>query len=259
MLSYGPNFSWLSVCQQNPRLAGYGRLSTAWPFLAPFLDDPVKSTLGVSPAALTFNSRNRVVTPAARQTLVLTTTSTTPQPVSLRTPEEWIVFSRTSGTMHAAQPFTAEIELRQSHLARSGRYTGTIEAVSGPNLTAIPITANVTVEPSVVTVTASPNPVPASAPDAQGCRYSYRLTIAETAGVATRVTGLRINGQDYASRITEWFGGAALAAQGRLEATLRICAPGAPAPHGITVGGADSATGLNWSRSAYVEFLPPVD
>lgn len=257
MLSYGPYFSDTTICEQNPRVDGYAKFSLAWPFFQPYLDDPIPTNLTVAPATpAEFAVRNGAVTGAARQALVLSSTSTEALPVSVRTSEEWIQVTPSNGQIRAGQALTIQVSPRLNYLTRAGRYTGSIEITQGRNLRTVPVTVNVTIAPSNVTLRATPNPVRAAEPDAQGCRYRFSLEIEERGGTATRFTSLRVNGEDLTSQLNAWFGTMEITAQGRLRTEVKVCSPGAPLPYQIQLSGADPGAGQNWTRSTLVEFLP---
>ena len=257
MLSYGPEFSQVSICEQEPRVDGYAKLSQAWPAISPYLEDPAPNQLTVTPASSAYTLVNpNVAALSEGRTLVINSTSTDGAVVSVQPSDPWIVVSRTQGTPRAGSPMAVPFWLKPSLINRSGVYTGAITVTSGKTVQTIAVTANVRIIPSEVALQSTPNPVAASTPDSAGCRYFFNLSAQETGGVDTRLTALRINGEDYTGQIVSWFGGDQLARNGRLEARVRVCAPSTPATHFFTLAGTDTLTGRAWTQSTTVEFLP---
>ena len=257
MLSHGAVFSSTAVCQQNPKVVGYAKFSLAWPYMQPYLDDPVPTALTVAPAtAVDFTVRNGVVAPAPRQAIVLSTTSTELLPVSLKTSDEWIQVSQSNGQIRNGQALTVNISPRLNYLSRAGRYTGTVEVAQGKNIRMVPVTATVAITPSNVALQATPNPVPASAPDAQGCRYRFALELEERGGTATRFTTMRVNGEDLTPQLNNWFGTMEITANGWLRTEVKVCATGTPTPYQIQLAGTDPGSNVTWTRQVTIEFLP---
>ena len=257
MLSYGPEFSKVSICEQEPRVDGYAKLSQAWPAVSPYLEDPAPNQLTVSPASSAYTLVNpNVAALSEGRTLVINSTSTDGAVVSVQPSDPWIVVSRTQGTPRAGSPLAVPFWLRPSLINRSGVYTGAITVTSGKTVQTIAVTANVRIIPSEVAFLATPNPVAASTPDANGCRYFFNLSAQEIGGVDTRLTALQINGEDYTSQLASWFGGNEIARHGKLEARVRVCAPSTPATHTFVLAGTDTLSGRAWTQSTTVEFLP---
>jgi uncharacterized protein (TIGR03437 family) len=109
---------------------------------------------------------------------------------------------------------------------------------------------------SSVTITCSPNPVYQTQPNAQGNSWFYTITLAETAGVATRLTGFTINGADNSSQIASSFGSSTLPARGILLGSLQ--AKGITVPSNVVFAftGVD-AGGRQWSQQVSVPFSGP--
>ncbi|MGO9257542.1 MAG: protease pro-enzyme activation domain-containing protein [Bryobacteraceae bacterium] len=109
---------------------------------------------------------------------------------------------------------------------------------------------------SQVTPSVTPNPVYQQAPDANGDRFFFTIQLKETAGVATTVTGLTLDGVSYAASIADFFGSTTLAAHGTLSASMK--AANMSVPTSVTMGftGRD-ASGATWTQQIAVPFLPP--
>ncbi|MBY0508403.1 MAG: hypothetical protein K2X03_31120 [Bryobacteraceae bacterium] len=257
MLSYGPEFAKVSICEQEPRVDGYAKLSEGWPFFSPYLDDPTPNQLTVTPANTSYTLVNpNVATLSEGRTLVVNSTAVDGATVSIVPSDPWIVVSRTLGNVRAGSPMAIPFWVRPSLINRTGQYAGRITVTSGKTVQVIPVTANVRIVPSQVAVQSTPNPVPPSAADANGCRYFFNVSAQESAGIDTQLTAFQINGVDYTPEIAAWFGGVALPRNGRLEARVRVCSPGTPAWHTFTLAGTDTLTGRTWTQSTTVEFLP---
>jgi hypothetical protein len=108
---------------------------------------------------------------------------------------------------------------------------------------------------SAVTASVTPNPVYQHAPDANGATFFFTLQLNETAGVATTVTGLILNGTSYAGSIAGFFGSATLPAHGVLSASLRAATIPVPSSVSMIITGRD-ASGATWTRQLAVPFLP---
>jgi hypothetical protein len=108
---------------------------------------------------------------------------------------------------------------------------------------------------SAVTPSVTPNPVYQQAPDENGATFFFTIRLNETAGVATTVTGLTLNGVSYAGSIAGFFGSATLPAHGALSASLRAASIPVPSSVSMIFTGRD-ASGAMWTRQIAVPFLP---
>jgi hypothetical protein len=139
--------------------------------------------------------------------------------------------------------------------------SNTVQAYYGGSPTFSPSSAAVTLSlgaptaTSAVTPSVTPNPVYQHAPDANGATFSFTIQLSETAGVATTVTGLTLNGVSYAGSIAAFFGSATLPAHGALSASLRAANITAPSSVAMVFTGRD-ASGAAWTRQIAVPFLP---
>lgn len=106
---------------------------------------------------------------------------------------------------------------------------------------------------SNIVAAATPNPVPEQQPDAQGNSWFYTISLAETAGVATQVTGFTINGTDQSSQIASEFGSSTVPAHGSISANLTATGQSAPATSVFGFTGVD-AGGRQWSQQLSVPF-----
>ncbi len=256
-LTYGPKLpSGSTVCDIDPEISGYGRFSNTYTNgVRAFLEDTAPPSLSATPASMTFTVVGGRITGTASQTITIRTDSTTAVPYSLKLSQSWMRASVTSGNVTAAAPASVSITLDPTAFSRSTTATGAITISSG-TLTpiGITVTANVTVSASKVTLSLNPNPVPQGITDADGYAWFYTLNLAETGGVATRVTSLKIAGSDYASSIVDWFGTDQLPAGGVLSASLRSRNLTVPVNRLFEAAGVDSPTGTAWNTSLTAPF-----
>jgi hypothetical protein len=108
---------------------------------------------------------------------------------------------------------------------------------------------------SKVVPSVTPNPVHQQAPDANGDTFSFTIQLSETAGVPTTVTGLTLDGVNYASSIAKFFGSATLPAHGTLSALIKAKNIAVPASVVMVFTGRD-ASGASWTEQIAVPFLP---
>ena len=251
MLSHGPEFGGIDICAQNPRVDGYAKLSLAWPDLQKYLDDPAPSTLTVSPAQVTLTVRNGAAVDGLRRTLVVNSTSSQPVAVSVSAGDPWVQVVRALGTARAGAPFTTELVFLPEYFQnRSGLLRTRLEVVSGNNGRVVPVDADVIVLPSDVAVQGKALTLEGQ----DDCRYRVELSLSERGGIATNLTALRLNGEDYSDRIGEWFGSAQLGAKGTLRASLKVCWPGQLDSFRITIAGRDAGSNRAWSNSTLIDF-----
>ncbi len=108
---------------------------------------------------------------------------------------------------------------------------------------------------SAVTVSVNPNPVYQQAPDANGATFSFTVTLQETAGVSTTLTGFTFDGMSFAGSIAKFFGSTTLPAHGTLTGTLKAGNIAAPSSVALVFTGRDGS-GASWSQETVVPFLP---
>jgi len=110
---------------------------------------------------------------------------------------------------------------------------------------------------SLVTLTSSRNPVYAASQNGV-LSWSYTLTLKEHAGMATTITGLRIDDADSTGQIENFFGGTGLAAGAIANAPLVARGVTAGTTRSFVVTGRD-ADGATWSQTLSLPFvgLPP--
>ena len=101
----------------------------------------------------------------------------------------------------------------------------------------------------------TPNPVVQQAPDANGATFVFAVTLQETAGVATTLTGFTFDGMSFGGSLAKFFGSTTLPALGTLTATLHAGNIVAPAMVVVVFTGRD-ASGAAWSQQAIVPFMP---
>jgi hypothetical protein len=136
----------------------------------------------------------------------------------------------------------------------------TIQALYGgsPIFTASSATAALSLgapAASAVTVSVTPDPVYQQAPDANGATFSFTVTLQETAGVSTTLTGFTFDGVSFAGSIAKFFGSTALSANGTLTHTLKAGNIAVPSSVVLVFTGRDTS-GAAWSQQTVVPFLP---
>jgi hypothetical protein len=247
-LTYGEVSPTLSACQIDPSIDGYYRFSNAYPHLKDYLEDLPSVEVVLSRSALSFTVANHAAPPA--QTVRLTTQSAGQVTYKLRADAPWIFIPTVSGTLSASAPAQVAVGVDVTQLAQPGQYTGTVTLLSGaapPRF--IDVTVEVRANQSNVSASVSPNPVYQS-----GGQWSFTIRLSESAGAATRVTALKLNGTDYSSAIASWFGTDHIAANGSIAAPLSGAGTFPPGAQYIEFWGVDDASGQQWYRVATVQF-----
>lgn len=248
-LTYGPFSPEISACHINPSVVGYGRFSNAYQHLKDYLENLPAAAVKPDRTGVTFAVTGRVA-PSA-QTFRLTTQSAGQLTYKLRADAPWIQLSAVTGNVSANAPAQVSIAIDPSQFDQPQQYTSTVTIFSGagdPQF--LNVTVGVSGPQSNVVETISPNPVYQS-----GGQWSFKVRLAETAGVATHVAGMKINGTDYSSSVKVWFGAEGIAANGAIEAPLQ--APGSY-PAGIQYfefWGTDDVSGQTWYRVASVSLM----
>ena len=246
-LTYGPADPVLTACEIAPFVAGYGRFSNTYKNLQAYFENWPAATVTPAPATLGFSVVNRAA-PAA-QTVKLTSGTTGSVSFQIRPDAPWIGVSTTSGQISAASPVTMKVSVDPSQLLQPGQYSGTVTILAG---TAAPqfinVSATVQASQSNVSAVVAPATVVAS----NGV-WSFQIRLTETAGVATSVTAMKINGTDYSADLALWFGTTQIAASGTIQASLKVSALPA-GPQYFEFWGIDGVSGQTWYRVATATF-----
>jgi hypothetical protein len=198
-------------------------------------------------SAVSFTVTNHAA--SAAQTVQLSTQSSGQVAFKLRADAPWISLSAASGNLTAGKPAPITLAVDPTQLTQPGQYSSTVTILSGaapPQF--IDVTATASVNQSNVVASISPNPVYQS-----NGQWSFTIRLAETAGAATTVTALRLNGMDFSPDIATWFGTAHIAANGVLQASLSA-ANMSPGNQFFEFEGIDDASGQTWYRTATVTF-----
>lgn len=104
---------------------------------------------------------------------------------------------------------------------------------------------------SAVVVSLDQNPVFRQSPDAAGNPWNFTLTLNEEAGIATTLTGLTIDGVNFASRLPS-----AIPANGSVSATIGLANVAVPKNVVFVVTGVDSG-GAAWTQQLSIPFAGP--
>jgi hypothetical protein len=158
--------------------------------------------------------------------------------------------STTGGVASASAPSPVTISVDALKIPQPGTYQGTVTILNGsaaPQF--INVTATVKMDQSNVTASVSPSQV-----EQNGGQWSFQIKLAETAGVATRVTAIKFNGADYSGSITSWFGSARIPANGSITAPLTGAGRFPAGDEYFEFWGVDEASGTPWYRVATVTF-----
>ena len=244
-LTYGPESPYFSACQIDPFVAGYGRFSNTYPHVMDYLENLPAAEALPDKSSVSFTVANHAA--PAGQTIQLTTQSASQAAFKLRADAPWISLSAAAGSLTAGKPAQITLAVDPAQLAQPGQYSSTVTILSGaapPQF--INVSATVRVDQSNVVASISPNPAYQS-----GGQWSFTIRLAETAGAATRVTALRLNGVDYSPYIATWFGTASIAANAAIEAPLNAAGL-SPGDQYFEFEGVDQASGLTWYRVATV-------
>lgn len=242
-LTYGPGNP--DVCQINPLVVGYARFSNAYQYLKDYLEDLPAAQVTADKTGLSFTVSNHSTPPG--QNVRLSTQSAGPVTYKLRADAPWLLLSTITGTLSASAPAPVTITIDPSKFDQAGQYSSTVTILSG---TAAPVFINVT-----TTVTADQSNVVASITPSQvqltGGQWSLTIRLAETAGTATQMTSLKVNGTDYSSSIKSWFGTDRIAAKGTIEAPLSGSGGFPAGTQYFEFHGMDDS-GQHWYRTATV-------
>jgi len=247
-LTYGPSSPDLTACQIDPMIVGYGRFSVAYSALQDYFENLPAAAVLPDKANLSFSVVNHAA--PAGQVVRLTTQSTGQITYKLRADAPWILLSSMTGTLSAASPAPVTISIDPTQFSRADRYPGTVTIFTGaadPQF--INVTATVTMTQSNVTASIAPNPVVQS-----GGQWSFKIRLAETAGVATSLTAIALNGTDYSANIQNWFGTNHIPANGSIEAPLSGAGLFPSGAQYFEFSGVDDTSGQHWYRTATVVF-----
>jgi hypothetical protein len=247
-LTYGPASDTLSACEITPFVAGYARFSNTYQYVKDYLENLPATLVLPSQTDLQFNISGQQ-TPGP-QTVALTTKSTGQITFKLRADAPWIQLSAITGTTTAKSPAQVQISIDPSKLTQPDEYSSTVTILSGaaaPQF--INVAVNVTPNQSNVQPAINPNPVIQS-----GGLWNFTVTLAETGGTGTTLTAVKVNGTDYTSGITSWFGSNYIPANGQLSAPLSATGRFPPGDQYFEFFGVDDGTGQTWYRTATVRF-----
>jgi len=86
-------------------------------------------------------------------------------------------------------------------------------------------------------------------------QWSFQVTLAETGGVGTTVTSMKINGTDYSSNLASFFSGTHIPAKGSISAPLTAPSSFPSGQIYFEFSGVDDSTGAHWYRVAAVTLM----
>jgi hypothetical protein len=247
-LTYGPASPDLTACEISPSIDGYGRFTNAYANLRDYFENLPAAEVKAAKTNLLFTVANQKA--SQTQTVNLTTQSAGQIDFKLRADAPWIQLSTVNGSVSAAAPASVQITVDSSQFDRPDQYTSTVTILSGaaaPRF--INVTADVRASESNVQASITPSPVVGS-----NGQWPFTITLAETGGAATRVTAIKMNGTDYSSLISYWFGTDHLDASGSIQAPLTAAGTFPNGSQFFEFWGADDASGRTWYRVVSVRF-----
>ena len=109
---------------------------------------------------------------------------------------------------------------------------------------------------SIISFGINTNPVYQLAqPTSAGNNWVFTLTIAEQAGVPTRLTDLVIDGASYASQLAAFFGKVDIPAHGYISGSIGTKSLSTPFTRNFVISGIDPGTGRTWKQTLTAQFL----
>ncbi len=249
MLTYGPAAPGDVLCAGGD-FGGYGKFSNAYTYLRDYLEDLPYSIVTPSVNTLNFTGRNHAMTGNTSQIVTLTVQTASPVAFKLQPDSPWVHLSADTGTVSKSSPFKVQVSIDPKYLIASDTYTTTIGILSGaapPQY--VNVSATMKIDTSNVTVSAIPNPVHQS-----GTNWTLKLRLEETAGTATTLTRLKIDGVDYTTKINKWFGTNHIDASESIEGVLSTTGLVTPVDKYFEFFGQDIASGERWYRMLVVTF-----
>jgi uncharacterized protein (TIGR03437 family) len=128
-------------------------------------------------------------------------------------------------------------------------------AVYSPSGATATVTLNLPASGSMVVADIVPATAPPQATNV-GPAWIITITLTEKAGVATKLTGMKINGTDYSSQISSFFPSTNIPANGTLSTSLGATMIAPPLDQVFVFSGTD-ASGATWTRQATVTLSTP--
>lgn len=125
---------------------------------------------------------------------------------------------------------------------------GSINAGALINQWTIPATA-----PSNIVISVSPNPVYQTLASSGRAQWTLAITLTETGGGPTALTGFTLGGTDFTSQIVSFFKFSTVQALDALTGTIAISGLTAPQTFPLTFNGKDPS-GRTWSQTIQVQF-----
>ncbi|HLW79428.1 MAG TPA: hypothetical protein VKU44_07490, partial [Terriglobia bacterium] len=249
----------ISVCDISPFYSFYSRFSTAYPALQPYLTGGLAPAFSVSPKSLSFSESNGGGTVPAQQSITVQTQSSSSIFYSIQPADTWIYLGGESGgTISASSPVSIPIQVLDPGLTLSGTYKSSINVAVGTGTpVTVPVTFTMTNSQSRVVASINADPDPANNPivissvetGSGGHAWVFGITLTETAGVSTKLTGFKVAGQDMSSQIASLFGSATLPASGSVSASIaatNLTASTQSLP--VEIDGMDIGSGIKWSQ-----------
>jgi len=248
-LTYGPYSPDLSACEITPAIDGYGRFSNAYPHLKTYLENLPTALVSPDRTSLSFSVAGHAA--PTGQSFRLTTQDSSQITYKLRADAPWIQINSIAGTITSGSSAQIGVTIDPTKFDQPGQYTSTVTILSGaaaPQFVNISVT--VTAPQSNVIESFTPGTVYQSAG-----QWSFQVTLAETGGVGTTVTSMKINGTDYSSNLASFFSGTHIPAKGSISAPLTAPSSFPSGQIYFEFSGVDDSTGAHWYRVAAVTLM----
>ena len=204
--------------------------------------------------------------PTAFNTAANTVFTATVSPVGSSTAPAGTVTFGTAGKTLGSVTLTASGATATAALTVAGSQfsvgPATVTASYGGNATfnsssgSVTVVASLPTSGSAIVPIISPSPVYQQTPDSSGYSWFYSITLTETAGVATTLTGFTIGGTSYTASIASFFGTGTIPARGSIVAHLGTKGLTPPVSLVFAFTGAD-ANARSWSQQVSASFNGP--
>jgi uncharacterized protein (TIGR03437 family) len=269
--AFVPNSS-VSVCDLGGVLAAYGRLSVAYPAIETYLNGNVNPApaFSVSPPAVVFNISNQAAPEPAY--VDVTTPSLTPVPFSAQVADPWVKLDTASGLgvisptfINADTNVNLTLDVGDPALLPDGTYKSSVTVTVGTNAPyIIPVTLNIANTQSRVIAAVDANPtlgfsstvIPQLA-GGPAAPWRFVISLTETAGVATKIIGFIVDGQDLSSQVPSLFGNSTIPPLGSVSAVVTISNATLGQIDSIEIDGTDLDSGISWTQILGVQFAGP--
>ena len=250
-------------CDIRPFIATYGRFSDAYPALAPYLNVNPAPAFLVAPSSIAYTKSDGVL--SHTQGFTVTTQSLSSVPFSVQASDPWLWLVSESdgdttagtltGTISASAPASVAVRLNDTQMTFNGSYKSSVKVTVGNGVAfVVPVAVTVANTKSNVTVVLTDPVLVDGVPGASGeTKWTFVMTLAERAGVATKVTSFKVAGQDRSNEVAELFQTPdILPGESRTVLVQLASTDNASGFLPIEVDGLDPGSGALWSQTMTV-------